>query len=113
MYYNISNENRDANLITINHLKEIYNCKVGYSGHESGLAVSYAAAGLNFFIRKTYNIRQIHVWIRPVSFPRTGRMRELISVINRMQIAIGENKLGHVTDEEKIIAKKLRAHLKF
>ena len=40
-------------------------------------------------------------------------MRELISVINRMQTAIGENKLGHITDEEKIIAKKLRDHLKF
>ena len=36
----------DANLITIKHLKDTYNCKVGYSGHESGLAVSYAASSL-------------------------------------------------------------------
>ena len=40
-------------------------------------------------------------------------MRELVSVINRMQTAMGINKLGHITDEEKIIAKKLRDHLKF
>ena len=30
----------DANLVTINELKKEYNCKVGYSGHENGVAVS-------------------------------------------------------------------------
>ena len=33
-----------ANLKTIHDLKKRYNCKVGYSGHESGLSVSYAAS---------------------------------------------------------------------
>ena len=33
----------DANLATINDLKKKFNCDVGYSGHEAGLAVSYAA----------------------------------------------------------------------
>ena len=28
----------DANLMTINALKEKFNCNVGYSGHEAGLA---------------------------------------------------------------------------
>ena len=37
----------DANLETINFLLNKFNCKVGYSGHESGLAVSFAAAGYN------------------------------------------------------------------
>ena len=36
----------DANLITIKKLKEKYKCNVGYSGHETGLAVSYAAFGM-------------------------------------------------------------------
>ena len=27
-------------------LEKKYNCKVGYSGHEAGLAISYAAAAL-------------------------------------------------------------------
>ena len=104
----------DANLITINHLKEIYNCKVGYSGHESGLAVSYAAAslGISSLERHITLDRSMYGSDQSASLELAG-MRELISVINRMQIAIGENKLGHVTDEEKIIAKKLRAHLKF
>jgi hypothetical protein len=33
-------------------------------------------------------------------------------MINKFKIALGEEKLGHVMEEEKIIAKKLRAHLK-
>ena len=36
----------DANLNVINTLKEKFNCDVGYSGHEVGLAISYAATTL-------------------------------------------------------------------
>ena len=39
----LSMKPEDANLETIKTLKEKFNCKVSYSGHESGLAVSYAA----------------------------------------------------------------------
>ena len=31
----------DANLLTIQELKKIYKCDVGYSGHENGVAVSW------------------------------------------------------------------------
>ena len=37
-------KNEDANLEMINTLREKYTCKVGYSGHETGRIVSYAAA---------------------------------------------------------------------
>ena len=37
----------DANLNVINTLRNQFNCNVGYSGHESGLAISYAAAAMN------------------------------------------------------------------
>ena len=36
----------DANLNAIKTLRDRYNCKVGYSGHEVGLAVSIGAAAL-------------------------------------------------------------------
>ena len=36
----------DANLVTINQLKKEYNCNVGYSGHENGVAVSLSASML-------------------------------------------------------------------
>ena len=39
-------QDEDANLKVINTLREIFNCDVGYSGHEVGLAVSYAAAAM-------------------------------------------------------------------
>ena len=37
---------KHANLKTINTLREKFKCNVGYSGHESGLTLSYAAAAL-------------------------------------------------------------------
>ena len=37
-------KDEDANLNMIKTLRDKFNCKVGYSGHEVGLAVSYAAA---------------------------------------------------------------------
>ena len=37
----------NANLNMINTLRDKYQCNVGYSGHEVGLSVSYAAAALN------------------------------------------------------------------
>ena len=39
-------EPKDANLSTILELKKKYKCDVGYSGHESGIAVSLGAAAL-------------------------------------------------------------------
>ena len=36
----------DANLLTIQTLKEKFNSKVGYSAYETGLAVFYAAVAL-------------------------------------------------------------------
>lgn len=37
-------KNEDANLLMIETLRKKYNCKVGYSGHETGRIVSFAAA---------------------------------------------------------------------
>ena len=37
----------DANLVTINDLKKIYKCNVGYSGHENGVVVSLSALQFN------------------------------------------------------------------
>ena len=39
-------------------------------------------------------------------------MCELISNIEKYKVALGEEKLGLVIEEEKPIAKKLRAHIK-
>ena len=39
-------QDEDANLNTIKTLRKKYNRDIGYSGHEVGLAISYAAAAL-------------------------------------------------------------------
>ena len=39
-------------------------------------------------------------------------MKELITNIEKYKTALGEEKLGSVLEEEKTIAKKLRAHIK-
>ena len=102
----------DANLETINFLLNKFKCKVGYSGHESGLAVSFAAAGYNIssLERHVTLDRSMYGTDQSASIEPRGQ-RELISVINKILIAKGENKYGNVTDEEKQMMKKLRAHL--
>ena len=37
-------KDEDANLKTIETLREKFKCKVGYSGHETGLVITHAAA---------------------------------------------------------------------
>ena len=103
----------DANLKTIYALKDRYNCNVGYSGHESGLAVSYAATGMGITSLERHITldRSMYGSDQSASLETSGA-RELVSVIRRMEIAFGQSKLGHILEDEKPIAKKLRAHIK-
>ena len=103
----------DANLNTIDALKRKYKCKVGYSGHETGLAVSLAAASKNISSLERHITldRSMYGSDQAASLEPNG-MKELISIIKKMQIAYGEEKLGFILDEEIPISKKLRAHIK-
>ena len=89
----------DANLLTINDLKERYKCKVGYSGHESGLAVSYAAIGITSLERHITLDRSMYGSDQSASLELKG-MTELINVIEKMQKSLGTIKTGHILDEE-------------
>ena len=101
-----------ANLVTIKDLKKKFNCKVGYSGHESGLAVSYAASmmGISSLERHITLDRSMYGSDQAASLEMKG-MADLISVINKMQLSLGTVKTGHIFDEEVPISKKLRAHI--
>jgi N-acetylneuraminate synthase len=103
----------DANLKTIVALKEMFKCKVGYSGHENGIAVSMAASffGISSLERHITLDRTMYGSDQSASLEFPG-MKKLISSLEKIMIAFGENKIGHVTEEEKLIAKKLRAHIK-
>ena len=108
--YPMKTEN--AHLVTIHELRKKFNCKVGYSGHEPGLSVSYRAAtfGITSLERHITLDRSMYGSDQASSLEPRG-MKELISVIKKMSISDGENKIGHIFEEEKSIAKKLRAHL--
>ena len=103
----------DANLLTINSLKEKFNCNVGYSGHESGIAVSLAAFSLNISSLERHITldRTMYGSDQAASLEEKG-MIDLSNFINKMELAYGESKLGHITEDEISIAKKLRAHIK-
>ncbi len=103
----------DANLLTINALKNKYNCKVGYSGHENGIAVSLAAfsIGISSLERHITLDRAMYGSDQSASLEESG-MINLSEMISKMLVAYGEEKLGHILDDEKPIAEKLRAHLK-
>jgi N-acetylneuraminate synthase len=106
-------EVEDANLLTINSLKKYFNCKVGYSGHEDGVAVSLAATslGISSLERHITLSRSMYGSDQAASLEPRG-MRELVSSLKIVIKAFGEEKLGFVTAEEEKVAKKLRAHIK-
>jgi len=102
----------DANLLTIPALKKEFKCSVGYSGHETGVAVSLAAVsiGATSLERHITLDRSMYGTDQSASLEPRG-LRELVGSVRKIEISLGEAKIGHITEEEKLIAKKLRAHI--
>ena len=103
----------DANLRTISALKNEFNCKVGYSGHESGVVISLAAVcfGATSLERHITLDRSMYGTDQSASLEPRG-LRELVGSIKKMKKSFGTAKVGHITKEEHAIAKKLREHIK-
>ncbi len=104
---------KDANLVTINQLKNEYKCDVGYSGHENGVAVSLAAVmlGITSLERHITLDRTLYGSDQAASIELSG-MENLTQSINKILLSLGEPSLGKIIDDEIPIAKKLRAHIK-
>ena len=102
----------DGNLSTINSLKEIYKCDVGYSGHENGVVVSLAAfmLGISSLERHVTLDRTMYGSDQSASLELSG-MKFLIESINKMRLCIGVPSVGKIIEKEIPIAKKLRAHI--
>ena len=102
----------DANLKTIITLKEKFKCKVGYSGHETGLTVSLAAAalGATSIERHITLDRAMYGSDQAASLSPPG-LKKLLPEIRRIEEALGDG-VKRVLKEEITIAKKLREHLK-
>ena len=103
----------DANLKTIEGLKNKYKCNVGYSGHETGVAVSVAATalGASSLERHITLDRSMYGSDQSASLEPRG-LRELIGSVRIVEKCIGEEKIGHIFESEIPIAEKLRSHIK-
>jgi len=101
----------DANLNAINTLRKKYSCNVGYSGHEVGLAISYAAAamGVTCLERHITLDRSMYGSDQSASVEPNG-FRMLVGAVRKIENAMGDGKLGYIK-EEVPIAKNLRQHL--
>ena len=104
-------KDEDANLKTINTLREKYGCNVGYSGHEVGLAVSYAAAamGITSLERHITLDRAMYGSDQSASIEPNG-LRMLVGAVRKIEKAIGDGVKKIIADEVPI-AEKLRAHI--
>ena len=103
----------DANLVTINQLRDKYKCDVGYSGHETGVAISLAAVvlGATSLERHITLDRSMYGSDQSASLEKRG-INELVSSVRKVESALGTPSLGNITDDEIVIAEKLRAHIK-
>jgi N-acetylneuraminate synthase len=104
-------QDEDANLNCIHTLRDRYKCNVGYSGHEAGLAVSYAAAalGISSLERHITLSRAMYGSDQAASVEPSG-FKSLVGAVRKIEGAMGDGKLG-MTEKEKAVAEKLRAHI--
>jgi len=104
-------DDKDANLRRINSLRDIYQCDVGYSGHETGLAISYGAVGygITSLERHITLDRAMYGSDQAASLEPAGFI-SLVGGIRKIESAHGDGSLD-MNPKEKAVADKLRAHL--
>lgn len=103
---------RDANLEMINVLGDVYECDVGYSGHESGLIVSCAAVamGATSIERHITLDRTMYGSDQPASIEPDG-LKRLVRYIRTIEESRG-NGIKTVSEAEREVRKKLRYYEK-
>jgi len=106
-------DDEDANLNCIKTLRDRYQCDVGYSGHEVGLAVSYASAalGITSLERHITLDRAMYGSDQAASVQADG-FRQLVAAIRKIEKAMGNGNIA-MNHKEIPISKKLRAHIPF
>ena len=100
-----------ANLNTIKTLRDKYNCDVGYSGHEVGLTISFAAAalGITSLERHITLDRSMYGSDQSASIEPQG-FQKLVKGLRAIETSLGDGIMAFL-DEEKPIAKNLRQHI--
>jgi N-acetylneuraminate synthase len=101
----------DANLNLIHTLRERYKCNVGYSGHEVGLAISYAAAALGITsLERHITLDRAMYGSDQASSVEPAGLRQLVGAVRKIEVAMGDGE-KKIIDSEVPISRKLREHL--
>ena len=81
------------------------------SGHENGLAISYATAslGITSLERHITVDRTLYGSDQAASIEMNG-FAEMISGIRKIEKALGKERVGFITEEEKNCKKTQRSH---
>jgi N-acetylneuraminate synthase len=101
----------DANLNVINTLRKKFNCDIGYSGHEVGLTVSYAAVamGVTSLERHITLSRAMYGSDQSASIEPHG-IQTLVEKVREIEKAMGDGK-KRILESEIPIANNLRQHI--
>ena len=101
----------DANLRMIGVLKQRYGTDVGYSGHESGLAISYAAAAMDISSLERHITldRTMYGSDQAASIEPNG-LHQLVGAVRKIETAMGDGK-KRFGSAEQAVAAKLRQHI--
>ena len=104
-------DDKDANLRRIETLRDTYKCDVGYSGHETGLAISYGAVGygISSLERHITLDRAMYGSDQAASLEPVGFI-SLLGGVRKIENAHGDGSID-MNPKEKSVADKLRAHL--
>jgi N-acetylneuraminate synthase len=97
----------DANLHVIETLRRRFDCKVGYSGHEVGLAVSLAAAALGATsIERHITLDRAMYGSDQAASVEVDGFHRLVKMVRTVEAALGDGKKS-ITKDEMAIRKKL------
>jgi len=104
-------KDEDANLNVIKTLKDRYKCNIGYSGHEVGLAVSYAAAALNISSLERHITldRAMYGSDQSASVEPSG-FKNLVGAVRKIEKAMGDG-IKRTSEQELLVARNLRQHI--
>ncbi len=101
----------DANLNVISTLRRKFNCDIGYSGHEVGLTVSYAAVamGITSLEKHITLSRAMYGSDQSASIEPHG-IRTLVVKVREIEKAMGDGE-KRILEDEIPIANNLRQHI--
>ena len=92
----------NTNILTVPHLRELFDCEVGLSDHTMGVGVSVASVALGAaVIEKHFTLSRAEGGVDSTFSMETAEMAQLVVETERAWQALGKISYGPTTDESK------------